>query len=283
MDKDTPRVWEITSLGKAAELHLNDLSNLDAITRQLPDGFYSTFRTYGEGRRVVGLSAHLARLYEPAADSGLRPACSDDELRQALDRLLGEYRPQETRVRIALDGQRGRVFLAIQPLVLLPPDVYNRGIRVAIIYNKKRSLPTLKSTTFITNSQKERVTLTQESAFEGLLTYHGRILEGMTSNFFYIQNRALGTAGRGVLRGVTRAEILRIARRELGLPIRYRALRVEEIPAIQEAFISSSSRGIVPVVQVDEARIGSGNVGQVTGSLMRAYERDVLLRAEAIV
>lgn len=283
MDKDTPRVWEITSPGRAAGLRLDDLSSLDAITRQLPDGFYSTFRTYGEGRRVLGLSAHLARLYEPAAGLGLRPACNADELRSALDRLLEEYRPQEARVRIALESQSGRVFLAVQPLIRLPADVYKHGVRVATIYNKKRPSPTLKSTTFITNSQKERATLAQESAFEGLLTHHGRILEGMTSNFFYIQDGALGTAGKGVLRGITRAEILRIAREELSLPVRYRALRVEDIPAIQEAFISSSSRGIVPVVQVDQARIGSGNVGQVTGSLMRAYERDVLLRAEAIV
>lgn len=283
MDKNMPRVWEITSPGKAAELRLSDLSSLDAITRQLPDGFYSTFRTYGEAQRVVGLSAHLARLYEPAADLGLRPACSDAELRQVLNRLLGEYRPQEARVRIALDSQRGRVFLAIQLLTRLPAEVYKYGVRVAIIYNKQRPLPTLKSTTFITASQEERTALAQKSIFEGLLAPRGRILEGMTSNFFYIRDGVLGTAGRDVLRGVTRAEILRIARKELGLPILYRALRVEEISAIQEAFISSSSRGIVPVVQIDQAGIGSGNVGQVTGSLMRAYERDVLLRAEAIV
>lgn len=283
MDKDTPRVWEITSPGRAAGLRLDDLSSLDAITRQLPDGFYSTFRTFGEGRRVVGLSAHLARLYAPASELGLQPACSATELRRVMDGLLGEYRPQEARVRIALDSQHGRVFLAIQPLTRLPADVYEHGIRVAIIPNKKRNKPTLKSTTFITESQTERAALAQASAFEGLLTQRERILEGMTSNFFYIQDGTLGTAGKGVLRGVTRSEILRIARQELGLPIRYRALRIEEIPAIQEAFISSSSRGIVPVVQLDEARIGFGKVGQVTGSLMRAYERDVLLRAEAIV
>jgi len=264
-------------------LHLDDQSSLDAITRQLPDGFYSTFRTFGEGRRVVGLSAHLARLYAPASELGLQPACTATELRRVMDGLLGEYRPQEARVRIALDSQRGRVFLAIQPLTRLPMDVYEHGIRVAIISNKKRKNPTLKSTTFITESRAERATLAQASAFEGLLTQRGRILEGMTSNFFYIRDGVLGTAGRGVLRGVTRSEILRIARKELSLPIHYRALRIEEIPAIQEAFISSSSRGIVPVVQVDEARIGAGNVGQVTGSLMRAYEQDVLLRAEAIV
>lgn len=282
MTKQTIRVWELVS-GRVDELHLPDLSSLDAVTRQLPDGFYSTFRTYGEGQRVVGLRAHLARLYEPASLFGLQPACDERSLRQAIDTLLADYRPQEARIRVALDAKNGRVFLAIQPLVLLPVEVYEQGVRVAILYDKSRKTPTLKTTTFITESQAERAALLERSAFEGLLTRRRRILEGMTSNFFYIREGVLGTAGRGVLRGVTRAEILRLARQPLGLPISYRALRVDEIPTIQEAFISSSSRGIVPVVQIDEVRVGSGKVGQVTGSLMRAYEQDVRRRAEAIV
>lgn len=282
MTEQAIRVWELVS-GRADELHLPDLSSLDAVTRQLPDGFYSTFRTYDEGRRVVGLRAHLARLYAPAQERGLHPACSEGALRQAMNDLLAGYRPQEARMRIAMDGSGGRIFLAIQPLRLPPAEVYQRGVRVAIMYNKHRKTPTLKTTAFIAESQAERAILAERSIFEGLLTKGDRILEGMTSNFFYVWDGVLGTAGRGVLRGVTRAVILRLARRDLRLPIRYRALRIGEISFIQEAFICSSSRGIVPVTQVDEARIGSGMVGQVTGSLMRAYERDVLRRAEAIV
>lgn len=282
MTKQTIRVWELTS-GRANELRLPDLSSLDAVTRQLPDGFYSTFRTYGEGRRVVGLRAHLARLYEPASQFGLQPACNERGLRQAMDALLVDYRPQEARIRVALDAASGRVFLAIQPLALLPAEVYEHGVRVVILYDKSRKTPTLKTTSFISESQAERAALAERSAFEGLLTRGDHILEGMTSNFFYVRNGVLGTAGRGVLRGVTRAEILRLARQQLRLPISYRALRVDEIPTIREAFISSSSRGIVPVAQVDEARIGSGKVGQVTGSLMRAYEQEVWRRAETIV
>ncbi len=282
MADQTIRVWELVS-DQANELHLPDMSSLDAVTRQLPDGFYSTFRTYNEGRCVVGLRAHLARLYAPAQERGLRPACSEGALRQAMNDLLKDYRPQEARVRIALDETGGRVFLAIQPLTLLPAEVYQRGVRVAIMYNKNRKTPTLKTTAFIAESQAERAILAERSIFEGLLTKGDRILEGITSNFFYVWDGALGTVGRGILRGVTRAQILRLARQDLRLPVRYRALRIGEVPAIQEAFICSSSRGIVPVTQVDEVRIGCGSVGQVTGSLMRAYEQDVLRRAEAIV
>lgn len=282
MTEQTIRVWELVS-GRADELHLPHHSSLDAVTRQLPDGFYSTFRTYGEGQRVVGLRAHLARLYAPARELGLEPACSERDLRQMMDALLGHYRPAEARLRIVLDAAGGRVFLAIQPLVLLPREVYEHGVRVVILYDKSRKTPTLKTTTFIVESQAERASLAERSAFEGLLARGNRILEGMTSNFFYVLGGVLGTAGKGVLHGVTRSEILRLARRDLRIPIRYRALRIEEIPALQEACISSSSRGIVPVVQIDDARIGSGVVGPVTGSLMRAYEQEVLRCAENIV
>jgi len=282
MTENHAAVWEIISPDTIQELHLTDLSSLDAVTRQLPGGFYSTFRTFGEGRRVLGLKSHLARLYLPAADLSLHPSCNASQLRKAMNDLLETCRPQEARVRIAMDSERGRVFLALQLLVRLPEDVYNHGVRVAIIYNKKRSTPTLKKTNFILESQTERTVLKREAAFEGLLTQRGRILEGLTSNFFYIRNGVLGTAGRGVLRGVTRAEITRVARKTLSLAVHYRALRIEEVADIQEAFISSSSRGIVPVVQIGAIPIGSGKVGQVTRNLMEAYHQNILLRAEEI-
>ena len=60
------RVWHITEDRNTA-IRLKDQSSLDAITRQLPDGYYSTFRTYAEGTRVLGLTAHMQRLYEPVS------------------------------------------------------------------------------------------------------------------------------------------------------------------------------------------------------------------------
>lgn len=282
MPENPTTVWEIISPNQVVDLSLEDRSSLDAITRQLPGGFYSTFRTYGEGRRVIGLRAHLERLYAPACGLGLHPACPAPELRRLLDRLLETYRPGEARIRISLDAAGGRLFLAIQPLSLPSPEAYQRGVHVVTILNKSRVTPTLKKTDFIQESQPERAALARRSAYEGLLTQAGRILEGLTSNFFYIQDGTLGTAGRGVLRGVTRAEILRVARRELSLPVRYRALRLEEVSRIQEAFISSSSRGILPVAQVDETRIGDGCPGPITEQLMRVYQQAVSLRAEVI-
>ena len=254
---------------------------MDAISCQLPGGFYTTFRTYGGGHRVIGLSAHLDRLYAPAVALGLQPSRTSDELRHELDRLLEGYRPGEARIRISLEDVSGEIFVAIQELRLPPPQAYEQGVRAVTVMTHRES-PLLKRTAFISESQSERAALSRVLAFEGLIVQRGRILEGMTSNFFYVREEGLGTAGRGVLRGVTRAEVLRLAREALSIPVRYRALRVGELAQVREAFISSSSRGIVPVVHVDEVHIGTGRVGDLTARLMQAYQRSVLQRAELL-
>jgi branched-chain amino acid aminotransferase len=291
-------VWHITE-GRSTAIHLNDESSLDAITRQLPDGYYSTFRTYAGGTRVLGLAAHMQRLYEPVST----PEVGEAMLRRQLSALLESYRPSEARVRAIMTGQ-GEVYLAISPLVLLPRDVYDRGVHVETT-DLQREQPRLKSTSFIGRSDSERSHLAQEGIFEALLVKDGKILEGMTSNFFYVlrapeklrdneehaslapvaesapSGAVLGTARDDILLGVTRETIIEIARGR-GLELNYQPLPLDHVTAIDEAFLTSSSRGIVPVVRIDEVTIGQGSPGPITQQLRGEYEMYVLAKAEKI-
>jgi branched-chain amino acid aminotransferase len=265
-----------------------DASTLDEVTRQLPEGYYSTFRTFAEGRRVLGLSNHLRRLYDPV------PAPEVDEpfLRRQLRALLESYRTHEARVRAVMTSQ-GQAYLALAPLVPLPPEVYKNGVRVEAT-GLQREHPRLKSTNFIGRSDPERKHIAQEGIFEALLVKDRIILEGMTSNFFYVRyHRAersgakskreavLYTARDDILLGITRETVIEIAR-ERGLEVKYQPLALDQLPTIDEAFITSSSRGIVPVVQIDDLTIGQGRPGPVTKQLLAAYEEYVIQKAEEI-
>src|SRR5215208_617411 len=157
-----------------------EATSLDAVSRQLPDGYYSTFRTFAGGVRVLGLAAHLRRLYEPVPGANVNASF----LRRQLRTLLEPYRPGETRVR-AMMTKEGQVYIAIEPLKLLPRQVYEQGVQVETT-ELERQHPRLKSTTFISRSESERKHLAKEGIFEALLVKNGKILEGMTSNFFYI-------------------------------------------------------------------------------------------------
>lgn len=281
------QTWKITG-SKPERVRFPDQSSLDAITRQLPDGFYSTFRTYDLCTRVIGLARHLRRL----------PDVDASALRRSLRQLLEPYRPGETRVRV-METKHKEVFISIEPLRPLPDEVYENGVRVETT-SIKRIDPRVKSTTFISVSDEERKHIAQEGIFEALLVKNGRILEGMTSNFFYIlraerasntlvaknaprsaQRGVLYTAQKDILLGVTRTMVIRAARGG-GMEVRYRALEFSQLPAVKEAFITSSSRGIVPVIQIDDVRVGQGRVGRVTKELMHAYAEYVNRRAEKI-
>lgn len=282
MEEQLLRVWQLRHGFPPLPMELADVS-LDAVSRRLPQGFYTTFRTFGNCTCVLDLKHHLARLYAPAAAQGLQPAVDEDELRLSLRELLAGYRSlDEARVRLSLSAQEapGSLVVAIEPLKRLPDEVYRDGVRV-VTTAAFRADPRLKSTAFIAQSDRERQAVAQGGAFEGLIVLRGRILEGLTSNFFYVRGAALGTAQRGILLGVTRRLVLRLAR-QASLRIEYHALRVATIGSISEAFISSSSRGIVPVVAVDGQQVGSGRPGALTQDLMRRYLDYVTRRTDLI-
>jgi branched-chain amino acid aminotransferase len=268
------RIWKITN-ASTEEIDFTDRTSLDAITRQLPEGYYSTFRTFDGCTRVLGLTAHLRRLYEPVST----PEVSDSSLRRHLLALLEPYRPDEARVRVMMTIT-GQPYIAIEPLKKLPRELYEKGVPVETT-TIQRERPRLKSTAFISASAEERKHIAKEGFFEALLVKNGKILEGMTTNFFYVKDNILYTAQRDILLGVTRRTVIRIARGR-GLDVKYRPMKWNQVSAVDEAFITSSSRGIVPVIHIDDATIGQGRPGAITKQLSAAYETYVIEKAEKI-
>ncbi len=260
-----------------------DLPDFDAITTELPSGLYTTFRTYAGRTKVIGLRSHLERLYLPAKAQGIVPTVRrQDDFRHILADLLLHMEAPEARVRLILDTtvETGTLYALLAPLQLLPDELYQDGVHLEIS-RTSREKPSLKRTSFILESALERKRLGPET-FEILLTDKGRILEGLTSNFFYVRDGMLCTAGRGVLIGVTRQTVISLAKQER-IDICIRAIRVNELPLISEAFITSSSRGIVPVVGIDAQQVGEGEVGPITTRLMHLYNEEILSLAEEIV
>jgi branched-chain amino acid aminotransferase len=264
------------------EIILPDMSSLDAISRQLSDGLYSTFRTFAERERVLDLELHLRRLYDPLTVLTVKPDVSALELRTALRSLLKDFAPGEARVRISISTAEspGKVFVMLEPLKMLDETVYQQGVRV-VTSHVERTNPRLKSTSFIGQSEQERKSILQDGIFEGLMVRNGRILEGLTSNFYAARNGKIITARNGILLGVTRRTVLRLARAH-GIGIEYSPLRVAELPLIDEAFITSSSRGVVPVVEIDGQPVRAGQVGEIAKLLRKVYDENVLRKAERI-
>jgi branched-chain amino acid aminotransferase len=269
-----------------------------------PDELYTTFSTNHSGTRVLGLTTHLDRLYIPAQSEGIHPSASRIDLRLALAKMALDSTPRESRFRLLLSASDGMLYIIVQPFPPLPREIYEKGVKV-ITTDLVRHDPRRKDSNFITASQAERSKVGGD-VYEVLLTHNGRIYEGMTSNFYAIVNSTVpsgGTVGNvidggvygksksreigstlltcryGILLGVTRRVVLRLARGQ-GMFIQYRALRLNE--SFAEAFITSSSRGIVPVVSIDDRGVGEGTVGTWTRRLIQVYRSYVQEHSEPI-
>ncbi|MFM8427142.1 MAG: aminotransferase class IV [Chloroflexota bacterium] len=253
-------------------------SSLDELTGQLSDGFYTTFSTLAQGTKVLGLMAHLERLYKPAKELGLRPSADETTVRKEIAELAKELLPKESRIRLILTKDTGDVYLGIQPLIPPAEAVYKNGV-YAITAEMARHDPRIKGTDFITQSVEQRK-LVKGDVYEIILKKDGKILEGMTSNFYAVKGKTLITAQKGILLGVTRRAVLRLARGE-GMSIEYRSPLIEE--RFDEAILTSSSRGVVPIVNIDGKPVGQGRVGKWAKRLSLAYQAYVEERSDKIL
>jgi branched-chain amino acid aminotransferase len=143
-----------------------------------------------------------------------------------------------------------------------------------------RENPHSKDTRFIATARSAQSAL-PEGAHEGLLVANdGSVLEGLSSNFFAVREGVLRTEEGRVLRGVTRALVLEMAA-DL-LPVDLRAVRKDELGAVAEAFITSVSREVLPVVRIDGQPLGGGSPGPKTRALMAAFAALAQREAEPV-
>lgn len=248
----------------------SDVDSLDAISREcLPGGAYTTFRTYQQNKALY-LENHLSRLEETASLTDSPVWFDHDQLRGALRESIRQSGLAESRIRITLDLKvsPGTFYISMEPLKTPSQMDYEEGVKLVTV-NMRRFNPKAKLTDFIAVATKIRVDLPTDVNDGLLYGTDGQILEGMTSNFFAVRNGQLWTADEGVLSGITRASVLDEAHKT-GLVVHMTGIQVSEIGTLDEAFITSSSRGVLPVRQIDEFVLGAP--GQVTRKLSEHYE-----------
>jgi branched-subunit amino acid aminotransferase/4-amino-4-deoxychorismate lyase len=240
-------------------------NSLREASQHLPDGAYSTLRTYS-GNRFLRLSQHVARLSESAALQGQAGSLSEPDARASIAHALRETSFPESRLR--LTWAPPRFFVSLEPFAPLPEALYRDGVGCVSV-PVRRENPHAKDTRFIATASAAYQSLPPD-AHEGLIVAEdGAILEGLSSNFFAVLDDTLRSEGERVLLGVTRSLVLEVAAPVL--PFVARAVRQNEILRVSEAFLTSVSRGILPVTHIDDDAVGAGRPGSVTLELRARF------------
>jgi branched-chain amino acid aminotransferase len=239
---------------------------LDGISLHLPAGVYTTFRTY---RRTMALDleAHFQRLEESADILGHCLNLDRKKLRYVIRNILLGLSNTEHRLRISIGfvDDSPRIFVTVETLQPLPESEYENGASV-ILTEVQRETPKAKSTSFIRKADAARGNLLAGVNEALMVDEGGMVLEGLSSNFFAVKNGVVFTAGEGVLEGITRSLVI-ASIKELQIQITFRGININDMSTLDECFITSASRGVLPVVLVGDLQIGNGKPGQVTRAI----------------
>ena len=251
-----------------------------------PIGAYTSFRTYGSFG-VLRLSRHFDRLEETARLAGYDIRPDREELKHILTKLIKsalESSPDvpERRIRVTIDLQQniGRLYIAMEPLMTPAPEKYKEGI-VCRTAEAHRDNPKAKLSNFLARADGIRKQETE--TFDEILMYtpSGDLLEGLSSNFFGIKGDTIYTAEEGVLSGTTRDFILKIAA-DMEIPVRFEPVKKDGIPELDEAFISSTSRAILPIRSIDGIELRQSVPGPVTKRLMEKFDEELASGIEKV-
>jgi branched-chain amino acid aminotransferase len=139
-----------------------------------------------------------------------------------------------------------------------------------ILLDYVRHLPEVK-TTFYLPSIALFPKMKEAGAIEVLYHHHGLISETTRANFFMIKDGSLITPASGILKGITRKYVLQVSREMM--PVEEREVRLEELWNCDEAFITGTSKHVLPIVEVEGRMIGNGKPGELTRSISDDFER----------
>jgi len=253
------------------------------------EGVYETLRTYN---RVPFLYDRHARRLRASADRLMLLVPFDDGALAGWihDTVAAAGELDEAYIRVLLTRGVGELtydigatpapslIIIVKPLEAAPLRIEQDGITIALVpvlRNHPGSVnPIIKSNNLLNNAIAMQQA-NQRGAEEALMcNYRGELSECSQSNFFMVRERLLLTppSEAGLLEGITRGFLFDLAR-EAGIEAREQTLRPADLDTADEAFITSTTRELSPVVRINERVIGDGKPGPVTLDLLSRYRR----------
>lgn len=252
-----------------SRLPLNDLALLRGY------GVFEFLRTCGGS--LFCWEEHLARLHHSAEALHLKVPLTDEELRVIAQKLIAGSDLAIPALRILLTGGAAdadpllsdpQLIMIAEELTTYPDALYQRGMRLLSV-KYQRELPGVKTLNYI-NDLRLLPLRRRQHADELLYYTENGITECPRSSFFLFAGETLITPAADILPGVTRQLVLELAGQ--AFPVKEGVIPLSEVHQAQEAFITSTSKGVMPVTEVDGNPLGTGEVGERTRIIRHLFE-----------
>jgi D-alanine transaminase len=246
------------------------------------DGIYEVIRIFAG--KPFELERHLDRLQRSANAVRLTLDPATEQIESIIDDLIARNSIEDGQIYIQItrgaaprnpgipSGVTPTTLIAVRPAPLPPAEVLKNGGAAVTVPDDRWARCDVKVVA-LTANVLARTKAVDAGAYEAIFVRDGYVTDAASCNVFAVFGTTLMTAPctNYILWGVTRAVTLDLARED-GIDTQETSFRVEELREADEIFVTGTLSGIVPIVSLDGAVVGTGRVGPVTRRLMELYE-----------
>jgi len=250
----------------------------------MADGVYEV--TSVLGGKLIDFDGHAERLKRSLTELGMRMPVSGDDLLAIHRELVAVNGIDEGLVYLQITrgsaGDRDFVYPGadVPPTIVLftqskpglaDDPAAKQGIKVISIPDERWGRRDIKTVQLLYPSMGKMMAKA-EGKDDAWMVQDGKVTEGTSNNAYIVKGRTIITRNlsNDILHGITRAAVLRFAR-EAQMDVEERAFSVDEARSADEAFITSATNFVMPVVELDEQEIGAGTPGPVATRLREIY------------
>jgi len=239
------------------------------------------------------LDEHLARLERSLGETRIRNPYSRAQWRDLIYRLVDAQAFEDQAVYFQVTrgvakrdhafpkGVEPTVFMMSNPLVNPPPEQVEKGGAASSAQDNRWQRCDIKSISLIGNCLLRQLSAEQGLA-ETILFRDDKLTEASACNVFVVKRGAILSPPKSnlILPGITYDVVTELARAN-GLPLEFRDVTEAEVRAADELWVSSSSKEVFPIVELDGNKIGDGRPGPVFKRMYRLYQefKQTVMRA----
>jgi D-alanine transaminase/branched-chain amino acid aminotransferase len=241
-------------------------------------GVFDFFRVW-DGVPVF-VEDHIERLQNSLEVVGIHVDYTAAEWLEKIREMIRVNQAEHAGFRIVVTGgfsedgysipEHPNVYMMLHYLPAHDPKQWDQGVSL-VTSHYQRDMPQAKTTIYV-QSMKMQPVLKKTGAFEVLYHWNNKISECSRCNIFFIDRQGvLHTPANSMLKGITRKQVLKIAA-EHGMAVIQREIDMSEIPAMAGAFLTATTKGVLPVVKIDDQVIGDGRVHPLCKTLNQLFE-----------
>ncbi len=234
------------------------------------------------------LDDYVARFQRSAGLLNLELPLSPSQLKEHIQELIQANGLQDAAIRLVLTGGYAddgytpiepNLLIMEHPMPAYKEEVMTQGVKV-LLHEHARELPEAKTINYLTGIRLAG-NMKQQGAIEILYHDGGFVREGVRSNFFIVnQKGTLVTPKDQVLLGITRKNTVEIAKKHF--TIEERDISPAELLNAKEVFLTSTTKGAMPVVQIDDQIIGDGKPGEQTLRMAKLLQENDKAYVESV-